>query len=86
MNFDEAVLKVKEIPNGKVTQDELLQLYALFKQHTVGEIPADSSRPGVFALKDRYKWDAWKKLAGMSKEQAAEEYVILVEQLLAKYL
>lgn len=54
MNFEEAVVKVKDIPNGKLSQDELLNLYALFKQHTVGDIPSDSSRPGVFALKDRY--------------------------------
>ncbi|KAL6927397.1 hypothetical protein ACO0SA_003695 [Hanseniaspora valbyensis] len=86
MNFEEAVVKVKDIPNGKLSQDELLNLYALFKQHTVGDIPSDSSRPGVFALKDRYKWDAWKKLDGMTKEQAGEEYAILVEELLAKYL
>jgi len=35
------------------------ELYALFKQATVGD--CNTSRPGIFDQKGRYKWDAWEK-------------------------
>lgn len=30
---------------------------------------------GMFDMQGKYKWDAWKKNEGMSKEKAQEEYV-----------
>jgi len=35
-------------------------------------------------LKDRYKWDAWENLKGMSQEQAEEEYILLADELIAQ--
>lgn len=67
----------------KPSDDELLKLYGLFKQATVGDVNTD--RPGIFALKDRYKWDAWKANEGLSKEDAEQKYIALVDELIAKY-
>jgi diazepam-binding inhibitor (GABA receptor modulating acyl-CoA-binding protein) len=55
----------------------------LFKQATVGDV--NTARPGIFALKDRYKWDAWKANEGLSKEEAEKLYIALVDELIAKY-
>lgn len=67
----------------KPNDDELLKLYGLYKQATVGDVNTD--RPGIFALKDRYKWDAWKANEGLSKEEAEQKYIELVDELIAKY-
>ncbi|KAG7838687.1 hypothetical protein KL942_002091 [Ogataea angusta] len=55
--------------------DELLQLYGLYKQATVGDNTTD--KPGVFDFKGKYKWEAWKKLEGTSQEEAEKKYIAL---------
>jgi diazepam-binding inhibitor (GABA receptor modulating acyl-CoA-binding protein) len=60
----------------------LLKLYALYKQGTQGD--ATGSRPGVFDLVGRAKYDAWKGLAGKAPEAAQADYVALVNQLLGR--
>lgn len=42
-------------------------------------------KPGIFNMKDRYKWEAWENLKGKSQEDAEKEYIALVDQLIAKY-
>ncbi|KAG2213087.1 acyl-CoA-binding protein [Mucor mucedo] len=64
----------------KPTNDQLLELYALFKQATVGD--NETSKP-TFDIKGRYKWDAWTKVKGTSQEEAEQKYIALVESLKA---
>lgn len=64
------------------SNDELLELYALYKQATVGDVAG--ARPGMFDLKARAKHDAWARLAGTARATAAERYVALVDRLVAK--
>ncbi|MBF9253982.1 acyl-CoA-binding protein [Pontibacter sp. 172403-2] len=59
--------------------DVLLQLYALYKQATEGDI--QTARPGGFDFKNIAKWDAWKSMEGKSREEAQDAYVQLVNQL-----
>lgn len=59
--FDHAAEEVRLLTK-KPTDDQLLKLYALFKQGTVGDINTD--RPGFFDLKGKAKWDAWNQLKG----------------------
>ncbi len=66
-----------------MTDQELLQIYSLFKQGTVGDVNTD--RPGFLDLKGKAKWDAWAGVKGKSKEAAQAEYVSLAKALLAKY-
>ena len=66
-----------------MTDDELLQIYSLFKQGTVGDNNTD--KPGMLDFKGKAKWEAWNKLKGKSKEQAQTEYIELARTLLAKY-
>jgi diazepam-binding inhibitor (GABA receptor modulating acyl-CoA-binding protein) len=60
--------------------DDLLELYALYKQATVGDV--EGKRPGMMDFKGRAKFDAWAKKAGKSKDTAMTAYVELVEKLM----
>lgn len=79
--FEEAQARVKTLSSAP-SNDTLLELYALYKQGTSGDV--SGSRPGMFDLKGRAKFDAWSGKKGMSKDAAMEAYVALVERLLAK--
>jgi acyl-CoA-binding protein len=59
--------------------DTLLQIYALYKQATAGDV--GGSRPGFTDFVGRAKYDAWAKLKGTTKDQAMQDYVALVERL-----
>jgi acyl-CoA-binding protein len=71
---------VKELPEKPGNQD-LLKLYALYKQATIGDVGGD--RPGMMDFVGRAKYDAWAELSGTSKEDAEQAYVALVEELKA---
>jgi len=62
------------------------QLYALYKVAN-GEKFDPANQPGVFALKEKAKFNAWKKEAeaGTSAEDAQKKYVVLVESLKTQY-
>jgi acyl-CoA-binding protein len=57
----------------------LLKLYALFKQATDGDV--DGKRPGFTDMIGRAKWDAWSEIKGVSKDDAMQQYVSLIEDL-----
>ena len=61
------------------SNEELLQLYGLFKQATEGDV--SGSRPGMLDLKGRAKYDAWARQKGASKDDAMKGYVALVTKL-----
>ncbi|KAL7628009.1 hypothetical protein AAE478_002205 [Parahypoxylon ruwenzoriense] len=71
---------------SKPTTDDLLELYALYKVGN-GEDFSKAEKPGVFDLKNKYKYQAWQKLVdeGLSAEDAQERYVKKVEELKEKY-
>ena len=75
--FESAAIRSKSLPTQ--ANETLLHLYALYKQATVGD--ATGSRPGMFDLVGRAKYDAWAKRAGTTKDQAMRQYVELVERL-----
>lgn len=63
--------------------DELLKLYGLYKQATVGDNTTD--KPGIMDFKGKAKWQAWEDQKGVSQEQAEADYIALVDELTAKY-
>ncbi|KAF1807118.1 acyl-CoA-binding protein [Mucor lusitanicus] len=77
--FNTAAEEVKNL-STKPSDNQLLELYGLFKQATVGD--NTTSKP-TFDIKGRYKWDAWTKLKGTSQEDAEKQYIALVESLKA---
>lgn len=65
--------------NNLTTQpsnDVLLSLYGFYKQATIGNI--NISRPGMFDIKGKAKWDAWNANKGMSTEVAMQQYISIV--------
>jgi len=81
-DFNSSVTKSKELTR-RPSNEELLDLYALFKQATDGDVSGD--RPGGFDFKAIAKFDAWTSKKGISKEQAMQDYVNLVSKLLQSY-
>ena len=51
----------------------LLKFYGYYKQAEFG--PCNKSRPGMFQLVERAKWDAWNSVRNLSKEEAMTAYV-----------
>lgn len=76
--FDSAVARSRELPS-RPSNEDLLRLYALFKQATEGDVSGE--RPGGFDFKAIAKYDAWEEVRGKSKEDAMREYVELVARL-----
>jgi diazepam-binding inhibitor (GABA receptor modulating acyl-CoA-binding protein) len=81
-DFNTAVTKSKELTK-RPSNEELLDLYALFKQATDGDVSGE--RPGGFDFKAIAKFDAWAGKKGTSKEQASQDYIKLVERLHQQY-
>ncbi len=81
-DFNAAVAKSKELTK-RPSNEELLDLYALFKQATDGDVSGE--RPGGFDFKAIAKFDAWVSKKGTTKDQAMQEYVVLVAKLQQSY-
>jgi diazepam-binding inhibitor (GABA receptor modulating acyl-CoA-binding protein) len=76
--FEDAQARVKTLKSTP-GNDQLLALYALYKQATSGDVTG--KRPGMMDFKGRAKFDAWEGKKGMSRDGAMEAYVALVDQL-----
>lgn len=80
--FEKAAASTKEFTQ-RPSNEELLELYALYKQATEGDVSGE--RPGGFDFKAIAKYDAWEELRGRTKEQAMKEYITLVDNLQQQY-
>lgn len=76
--FEKAVAESKSLPE-KPDNKTLLQIYALYKQATVGDV--EGKRPGFTDMVGRAKWDAWNELQGKADKEAMQEYIDLIESL-----
>ncbi|XP_072515185.1 acyl-CoA-binding domain-containing protein 7 [Salminus brasiliensis] len=77
--YADDVKKVKTRP----TDQELLDMYGLYKQAIVGDINID--KPGMTDLKGKAKWEAWNSRKGMSKDDAMTAYIALAKENINKY-
>ena len=76
--FEKAAMAAKTLPQ-RPDDRTLLQLYALFKQASEGDV--QGSRPGFFDFVGAAKYEAWEKLRGTDTEDARRQYVELVRKL-----
>ena len=76
--FEAAAADSKKLPE-RPSNDVLLQLYALYKQGSEGDV--EGKRPGFTDMVGRAKFDAWATLKGKSGDEAKQEYVDLIESL-----
>ncbi|TKR60027.1 hypothetical protein L596_029618 [Steinernema carpocapsae] len=82
MTFEASAEQVKNLKTSP-SNDELLELYALYKQGTVGD--NTTAKPGMLDIKGKAKWSAWDGKKGIAQEKAKEEYVAFVTSLVTKY-
>uniref|UniRef100_A0A3P8UHH3 Acyl-CoA binding domain containing 7 n=1 Tax=Cynoglossus semilaevis TaxID=244447 RepID=A0A3P8UHH3_CYNSE len=80
--FDKLAEDVKKV-KSKPADQELLDLYGLYKQAVVGDVNTD--RPGMLDFKGKAKWDAWNSRKGMSNDDAMSAYVALAKEIINKY-
>lgn len=78
--FEQAQKDVQTL-SQRPDNDDLLSLYAHYKQATEGDV--QGKRPGFTNMVGRAKYDAWAKLKGTSADQAKQAYVDKVNSLLA---
>jgi acyl-CoA-binding protein len=76
--FEKAVADSKTLAE-RPDNATLLQLYALYKQATEGDV--QGKRPGFTDMIGRAKYDAWAAIQGKSAQAAMQEYVDLIESL-----
>ena len=72
--FVDAQARIKPVTG--LGNDTMLDLYALYKQATVGDVTG--ARPGMMDLRGRAKYDAWTKRKGMTRDAAMQAYIDLV--------
>ncbi|KAI8890437.1 ACBP-domain-containing protein [Backusella circina FSU 941] len=80
--YNKALYIVQHLPassNVQPTKEQKLELYALYKQVSLGDI--STQRPGIFDVVGRAKWDAWKKLQGLSEQESKHRYVEILLQV-----
>lgn len=77
-DFEQATKDVKAL-DKRPSDEDLLALYALFKQATDGD--ASGEKPGFFDFVARAKFEAWEELSGTSAEDAMRRYIEKVRAL-----
>lgn len=70
--FDQAAEDVKKL-SKRPGDEDLLELYALYKQGSEGDVSGD--KPGFFDFIARAKYEAWARLQGTSQEEAMRDYI-----------
>jgi acyl-CoA-binding protein len=76
--FDAAVADSKNL-SERPDNAALLNIYALYKQATSGEVAG--KRPGFSDMVGRAKYDAWAALKGTGRDEAMQRYVALIDSL-----
>lgn len=77
-SFEAAVAASKTLVE-RPDNSTLLQLYALYKQASAGDV--EGKRPGFSDMIGRAKYDAWAAHKGTGKEDAMRRYIDLVNSL-----
>lgn len=76
--FEKASVAVKALTE-RPDDNTMLQLYALYKQGSSGDV--DGPKPGFFDFVGTAKYEAWGKLAGTSQDDAQQQYIEFVKKL-----
>jgi acyl-CoA-binding protein len=76
--FDQGQKDVKGL-SERPSDDDMLALYALYKQATAGDVTGD--KPGMFDFVGRAKHEAWSELSGTDADTAMQKYIDKVKAL-----
>ncbi|KAG1696108.1 Acyl-CoA-binding domain-containing protein 6 [Nymphon striatum] len=76
--FDGAATFLQTIVTS-LDNNNLLYLYGLYKQSTVG--PCNIAKPAFYDIKGKQKWESWKTLGEMSKEESMIKYIEKIKEI-----
>jgi len=76
--FEQAGIAAKSLPE-RPDNDTMLQLYALYKQGSAGDV--SGNKPGLFDFVGAAKYEAWERFKGLSQDDAKTRYIELVSKL-----
>ncbi len=76
--FEDASDRVEKL-SDRPDNDTLLELYALYKQATDGDV--SGSKPSRLKMRARAKYEAREERQGMSSDDAMQAYIDLVDKL-----
>ncbi len=76
--FEQAMVDVKGL-SKRPSDNDMLALYALYKQATEGDV--SGKKPGMFDFVARAKFEAWEGLKGTSADGAMQSYIDKVRAL-----
>lgn len=79
LEFEEATKFVRGKLAATASSEDLLHLYARFKQAKEGACTV--AKPSFYQLAEKSKWSAWSGLGAMARAQAMNEYVEKVSSL-----
>ncbi len=86
MDLQQQFEEAKELSktfNEKPDNETLLKLYSLYKQGSEGDVNVEAPT-NLFDFVARAKYEAWDALKGKTKEEAMQEYINLVKNLVSK--
>jgi diazepam-binding inhibitor (GABA receptor modulator, acyl-CoA-binding protein) len=76
--FENAVQESEGL-SSRPSNEDLLKLYALYKQATIGDNSMEP--PGGFDFKAAAKYNAWAAIKGKGHDDAMAGYIDLIESL-----
>ncbi len=77
--FEQAAADSKSL-SEKPSNETLLQLYALYKQATAGDVSGEAPT-NPFDFVNKAKYDAWLALKGKTADESMQQYIDLVNKL-----
>ena len=81
--FNTCAEEIKNKLNKTLSDEELKEVYALFKQATMGDINIE--KPGMLDMKACAKWEAWNSKKGMEQEEAKKKYIDFATEMKEKH-
>ncbi|SOV20201.1 acyl-CoA binding protein, isoform 2, ACBP2 [Plasmodium sp. gorilla clade G2] len=78
--FDASVTYINSLPNdSQLSVETKLDLYKYYKQSTVGN--CNIKEPSAFKFADKKKYEAWKSVENLNREDAKKRYVEIVSEI-----
>jgi acyl-CoA thioester hydrolase len=79
--YEAAKKRILELPE-RPSNEKMLEIYSLAKQAEIGDINIE--KPAMFDFVAAAKYNSWSKKKGISKEDAMQQYIDLVDKLFQK--
>lgn len=72
-----------KLVTNRPPDEDLLILYGLYKQSTIGDSNIDE--PGFFEFTEKTKWNSWNNYKGKSKNESMNLYIEKAKNVIDNY-